>query len=102
MGKILAIVALSLCATAAYAGTATTTTTTTTSQSELQQWDNYLDQFGEQIENAFWSAVGVADPDQNQSATAVPAPEFDPAGAIAALTLLAGGLAVARGRRIPK
>ena len=30
------------------------------------------------------------------------APEIDPAGAIAGLTLLAGGLAVLRGRRVSK
>lgn len=33
------------------------------------------------------------------SLTTVPAPEIDPASAIAGLTMLAGGLAVLRGRR---
>lgn len=33
------------------------------------------------------------------SAMQVAAPEFDPASALAALTLLSGGLAVLRGRR---
>lgn len=34
--------------------------------------------------------------------SATPAPEIDPAGAFAALTLLAGGIAVVRGRRAKK
>jgi hypothetical protein len=33
------------------------------------------------------------------AAMQVPAPEFDPASAVTALTLLSGGLAVIRGRR---
>ncbi|HEX4051787.1 MAG TPA: hypothetical protein VHY19_13000 [Steroidobacteraceae bacterium] len=36
------------------------------------------------------------------SATATSAPEIDPAGALSGLTLLLGGLAVVRGRRMKK
>lgn len=77
------------------------------SQSDLQALDKWLDQFGEQFEDWWWSTwgavLGIADPDSGQGGggTAV-APEFDPAGALAALTLLSGGLAVLRGRRARK
>lgn len=36
------------------------------------------------------------------AAVRVAAPEFDPASAVAAVTLLSGGLAVLRGRRMKK
>lgn len=98
MRKFLGILALSLSATVAYANT----TSPPPSQSTFQQLDNWLDQFGEQVESWCWSFVGITDPDQGQSTAPVSAPEFDPAGAIAALTLLAGGLAVLRGRRADK
>lgn len=39
--------------------------------------------------------------DIHQSVTAAAAPEIDPAGMLSGLTLLAGGLAVLRGRRKP-
>lgn len=64
--------------------------------------DNWLDQGGEQFEDWWYttwgSNVGLSDPDAVGSGP-VAAPEFDPAGMMAALTLLAGGLAVVRGRR---
>ncbi len=98
MRKFLGILALSLGATVAYANT----TSPPPSQSWIQQTDNWLDQFGEQVEDWYWYCVNTADPDQGQSTGPVAAPELDPAGAMVALTLLAGGLAVARGRRAPK
>jgi hypothetical protein len=39
------------------------------------------------------------DKDKDKDKTVTAAPEIDPASAISALTLLAGGLAVIRGRR---
>jgi hypothetical protein len=39
------------------------------------------------------------DKDKDKDKTVTAAPEIDPASAISALTLLAGGLAVVRGRR---
>jgi hypothetical protein len=70
----------------------------------LQQWDQWVDQFGEQFENWIDGVFGVPDVDANSGGGSGPvaAPELDPAGVIAALTLLAGGLAVVRGRRKPK
>lgn len=41
----------------------------------------------------------MKDPDAVRDGDPVAAPEFDPASAAAALTLLAGGLLVLRGRR---
>lgn len=75
MSKLVAVVVLSLCAgTAAYA-------------------DN-------------WQArtrVGWASHARTaQASDTMSAPEIDPAGAMAGLTLLAGGLAVLRGRRSKK
>jgi hypothetical protein len=76
-------------------------------QSDLQALDNWLDQFGDRFEDWFYSTwgsvLGVTDPDSGQGGSgAVAAPEFDPAEALAALTLLSGGLAVLRGRRARK
>jgi hypothetical protein len=74
MSKVVAIFALSLCAgTAAYANN--------------------------------WSAashVGWATGSTAAQSTTMAAPEIDPAGAMAALTLLVGGLAVVRGRHLKK
>ncbi|MGH8142967.1 MAG: hypothetical protein ACREU2_10680 [Steroidobacteraceae bacterium] len=46
--------------------------------------------------------AGAPDLVRVQGVTAMPAPEIDPASAIAGLTLLLGGLAMVRGRRIKK
>ncbi len=74
MSKVVAIFALSLCAgTAAYANN--------------------------------WSAashVGWATRPMAAQSSTMAAPEIDPAGAMAALTLLVGGLAVVRGRYLKK
>ncbi|HEV2268381.1 MAG TPA: hypothetical protein VGR92_02885 [Steroidobacteraceae bacterium] len=108
MRKLLAVLALSVSATAvAYASPVVTTQPQGGwSQSDLQAIDNWLDQFGEQFEDWFYAtwgpAFGITDPDSAHSGSGggtVAAPEFDPAEALAALTLLSGGLAVLRGRR---
>lgn len=104
MRKLIAVLALSLSATAvAYANPAQQPQSSGWTQSELQALDNWLDQFGEQFENwwyATWgSQLGISDPDSGNGGGAVAAPEFDPAGMMAALTVLSGGLAVIRGRR---
>lgn len=74
MSKLVAVVVLSLCAgTAAYANT--------------------------------WSSnprLGFAVHPRVMTSDMTAAPEIDPAGAMAGLTLLAGGLAVLRGRRSKK
>ena len=74
MSKVVAVVVLSLCAgTAAYANN--------------------------------WSArshVGFASHARVASSDPMSTPEIDPASAMAGLTLLAGGLAVLRGRRSKK
>ena len=105
MGKFLGVLALTLCTTVAYANTAQLTNQPV-STSTLQQWDNWADQLGQQFEDWFWTATGYTDPDQGSISTTgsgpVSAPEFDPAAATAALTLLAGGLAALRGRRTKK
>jgi hypothetical protein len=108
MRKFLGTLVLSLAAmTAAYANPpgpppgGWTQPKTGWTQSELQALDNWLDQFGEQFEDWFYdtwgSVLGVSDPDSGHGTVA--APEFDPAAALAALSLLSGGLAVLRGRR---
>jgi hypothetical protein len=78
-------------------------------RSSLQALDNYLDQFGgwlgswgQQLDSWVDHSLGESDDDASQGSGPLAAPEFDPAGAMAALTLLAGGLAVLRGRRAPK
>lgn len=109
MRQLLAVLTLSLSATAvAYANPAPPTQGGST-QGELQAIDNWVDQFGGQFEDWFYATwgptLGITDPDSGNGGTGggtVAAPEFDPAGAIAALTLLAGGLAVLRGRRSRK
>jgi len=74
MSKLVAVVVLSLCAgTAAYANT----------------W----------ADNA---RLGFAVHPQVRTSDTMSAPEIDPASAMAGLTLLAGGLAVLRGRRSKK
>jgi hypothetical protein len=76
MSKLVAVVVLSLCAgTAAYANT----------------WSH----------EARLGFAPAARP-HNMSSGMTAAPEIDPAGAMAGLTLLAGGLAVLRGRRSKK
>lgn len=112
MRKFLGVLALSIAATAvAYAGPPSppppggwTQPKTGWTQSELQAIDNWLDQFGEKFEDwwyATWGAkLGITDPDEGSgSSHPASAPELDPAAALAALTLLAGGLAAVRGRR---
>src|SRR5579863_4534713 len=108
MRKLLAVLALSISATAvAYASPAPTTQPQGGwTQNELQAIDNWVDQFGEQFEDWFYTTwgpvLGITDPDSGNGGTGggtVAAPEFDPAAALAALTLLTGGLAVLRGRR---
>ena len=47
-------------------------------------------------------ALSISATAVTHAAGRVPAPEFDPASAVAALTLLSGGLAVLRGRRTKK
>lgn len=105
MRKLLAVLALSISATAAYASPAPTTQPQSGwTQSDLQAIDNWVDQFGEQFEDWFYATwgpvLGITDPDSGHSGGGtVAAPELDPAAALAALTLLTGGLAVLRGRR---
>jgi hypothetical protein len=70
----------------------------------LQAWDQWADQLGDQVEDLLDSAFGIPDVDSSGGnggggSGAVAAPEIDPVSALAALTLLAGGLAVIRGRR---
>ena len=67
----------------------------------LQQWDQWTDQCGEQLEDWIDNLLDVPD-DDDQGTGPVAAPELDPSAAIAALTLLSGGLAVVRGRRSRK
>ena len=112
MRKLLGILALSICATAvAYANPSPPVQPNNSgwtqpqggwTQTDLQAVDKWLDQCGEQFEDWWWSTwgsvLGISDPDSGQGG-AVAAPEFDPASAFAALTLLSGGLAVLRGRR---
>jgi hypothetical protein len=75
MSKVVAIFALSLCAgTAAYAN----------------NWSA--------ASHVGWATRATS----AQSSTTMAAPEIDPAGAMAALTLLVGGLAVVRGRYLKK
>jgi len=67
----------------------------------LQQWDQWADQFGDQFEDWIDGVLGIPDVDGGGAGSGgtVAAPEFDPSVALAALTLLVGGLAVLRGRR---
>jgi len=108
MRKFLGVLTLSLSATAvAYAAPSPPVQPTTQlSASQQQAIDGWVDQFGEQFENWWYSNIGslfgLTDPDSGNGGGVVAAPEFDPAGAMAALTLLAGGLAVIRGRRSKK
>lgn len=116
MHKLLGVLALSISATAvAYASPSPQTSDNSSwtqpqiswTQSELQAIDNWLDQFGDQFEDWFYATwgqiLGMTDPDSGHSSGngggTVAAPEFDPSSALAALTLLSGGLAVLRGRR---
>jgi hypothetical protein len=64
----------------------------------LQEWDNWVDQLGQGLAQWLDGLLGIPYNGQGGSGT-VAAPEFDPASAAAALTLLSGGLAVLRGRR---
>ena len=65
-------------------------------QTQWQSLENWASQFGNQFES--W--IEDQDPyHQGPGSGPVAAPELDPASAFAALTLLAGGLAVVRGRR---
>lgn len=109
MRKLLGVLILSLSATAvAYASPSPPPQPNNSgwTQSELQALDGWLDQFGDQFEDWWWSTwgavMGISDPDSGQGGGTAIAPEFDPAGALAALTLLSGGLAVLRGRRARK
>lgn len=116
MRKLLGVLILSLAATAvAYANPSPPSQTNTSgwtqpqggwTQSDLQALDRWLDQCGEQFEDWWWSTwgavFGITDPDSGQGGGTAVAPEFDPASALAALTLLSGGLAVLRGRRARK
>ena len=111
MRKLLAVLALSFSATAAYATPAPANhhPQPTWTQGELQAIDNWLDQSGDQFEDWFYATwgpvLGLTDPDSGHSGSSggtVAAPELDPAAALAALTLLTGGLAVLRGRRRSK
>jgi len=53
--------------------------------------------------NESWHAAShLGFVDLHQSTVAIAAPEIDPAGAFAGLTLLVGGLAVLRGRYLKK
>jgi hypothetical protein len=61
------------------------------SQSWLQQWDQWGGRFESWLDGHHHHGAGGSGP--------VAAPELDPAGAMGALTLLMGGLAVVRGRR---
>ncbi len=110
MHKLIGILALSLTATVAYAHTPSTSQDNgdgrSQHNSQLQSWDNYLDQMSGHL-NPYWQradawldqALDESDNHSDDGSGPVAAPEFDPADAIAALTLLAGGLAVLRGRR---
>ena len=66
-----------------------------------QQIDDWADQYGPQFESWVDNLLGVQDSDAG-SPGVVAAPEFDPSSAIAAFTLLAGGLVLVRGRRKAK
>lgn len=59
-----------------------------------------LNSLGEDISNAFVSSDSGTNYNQNATGT-MAAPEIDPASAFGGLTLLLGGLAVLRGRRLP-
>jgi hypothetical protein len=70
----------------------------------LQEWDNWIDQFGQEFAEWIDGLLGIpygapASAGGQGGSGAVAAPEFDPASAMAALTLLSGGLAALRGRR---
>lgn len=54
------------------------------------------------IEHFLWFTYPVCTPVVKQPGSPVTAPEIDPASAMAALTLVAGGLAVIRSRRSKK
>lgn len=120
MRKFLGVLVLSLSVTVAYANTAppprnsndtlaNESSLSTGSRGDLQALDNYLDQFGgwlgscgQQLDNWLDQTLDDSHDSASQGSGPVAAPEFDPAAAIAALTLLAGGLAAVRGRRKPK
>lgn len=119
MRKFLGILVLSFAATVAYANTSpppngTYTQTeeswlSTSSTDYLQALDNYLDRFGswlgscaQQLDDWLDQTLGDSDDGAPQGGGPVPAPEFDPAEVMAALTLLGGGLAAIRGRRRKK
>lgn len=79
MSKVVAIVVLSLCAgTAAYA----------------KSWHAQS--------HIGWASEAHEASEASGTGGAVAAPEIDPSGAMAGLSLLAGGLAVLRGRRSKK
>ena len=61
--------------------------------SQWQSWENWLEQFDNWFDQ---------DPHHQGPGGPVAAPEFGPAGAIVGLSLLAGGLAVVRGKRAKK
>jgi|SRR6185437_6291408 len=99
------LLALAICAssTAAYAGNSNGTLGfQPQNQTWLQEWDQWVDQFGEQFETWIDGLLGIPDVDSGGGGGgggSVAAPEMDPAGMLGALTLLAGGLVVIRGRR---
>lgn len=111
MRKILAVLALSISATGVAAAHPTDISTHHHgwTRSELRALDKWLDRFGDSFEDWFYASwgptLGITDPDSGHSESSgsrggtVAAPELDPAAALAALTLLSGGLAVLRGRR---
>jgi hypothetical protein len=65
----------------------------------VQEWDDWVDQFGAAFASWIDGLLGITTTGGGSGSGAVAAPEFDPAGAAAALTLLSGGLVVLRGRR---
>jgi len=98
----LLVLAISASSTAAYAGpSAPPPGFEPQNQTWLQEWDQWADQFGDQFETWVDNLLGIPDVDSGGSGGggSVAAPEMDPAGMLAALTLLAGGLAIIRGRR---
>jgi hypothetical protein len=100
-----AVLALSVAAAVAHAGTYQQPAGFQPGNTTwLQEWDNWIDQLGQEFAQWLDGLLGIpytapgSGGGQSGSGT-VAAPEFDPASATAALTLLSGGLAVLRGRR---
>ena len=96
----LLVLAISASSTAAHAGTSPPPGFQPQNQTWLQEWDQWADQFGDQFETWVDNLFGISDVDSGGGGGgSLAAPEMDPAGMLAALTLLAGGLAIIRGRR---